>query len=104
MIDLLDQKKDVLCQAIAEKHIVQFKYGGRSRIVEPFCCGINSAENYVLRGFQIRGTDKTKPLCWRLFELSEMSQLSITKHKFNGKREDYKPEDSAINKTFCRIQ
>ncbi len=65
----LDQKRDLLCRAITDKHLVQFKYDGRSRIVEPFCCGISTDENYVLRGFQIRGSDKTKPLCWRLYEL-----------------------------------
>lgn len=57
MTTSLDQKKDLLCQAITDKHLVQFKYDGRSRIVEPFCCGISTAGNYVLRGFQIRGSD-----------------------------------------------
>lgn len=103
MITPLDQKRDLLCRAIAEKYLVQFKYDGRSRIVEPFCCGISSADSYILRGFQIRGTDKTKPHCWRLYELSEMSQLSITQHSFNGKRKEYNPEDPAMTKIFCRI-
>jgi len=103
MTALLDEKKDLLCRAIADKHIVQFKYDGRTRIVEPFCCGTSVSENFVLRGFQIRGTDKTKPFCWRLYELSEMSQLSITQHSFKGKREDYNLEDTAITKIFCRI-
>ncbi len=99
----LDQKKDLLCRAITDKHLVQFKYGGRSRIVEPFCCGISTAGNYVLRGFQIRGSDKTKPLCWRLYELSEISQLSITQHGFKGKRADYNAADTEITNIFCRI-
>ena len=103
MSTLHDQKKDLLCRAIADKLIVQFKYDGRSRIVEPFCCGIGIENNYVLRGFQIRGSDKTKPLCWRLYELEEMSHLNITQHRFKGKREEYNPQDSAIIKVFCRI-
>lgn len=92
----VDQKRDLLCRAIADRHLVQFSYDGRARIVEPFRCGISSAENYVLRGFQIRGTDKTKFLCWRLYELSAMSQLSVTRHCFSGKREEYNSEDSAM--------
>ncbi len=103
MTTLLDQKRDLLCQAITDKHLVQFKYDGRSRIVEPFCCGISTAGNYVLRGFQIRGSDKTKPLCWRLYELSEISQMSVTQHSFKGNRQDYNPEDSTITEIFCRI-
>jgi hypothetical protein len=103
MITSVDQKRDLLCTAIAGKHLVQFKYDGRLRIVEPFCCGISKANNYVLRGFQIRGTDKTKPLCWRLYELAEMSQLNITQHKFKGNRKEYNPEDPAMTEIFCRI-
>ncbi|MGI8555087.1 MAG: hypothetical protein ACR2LT_01870 [Pyrinomonadaceae bacterium] len=98
-----DQKKELLCRAITDKLLVQFKYDGRSRIVEPFCCGINNAGNYVLRGFQIRGSDKTKPLCWRLYELAEISQLSVTQHSYKGKRSDYNSEDTAMTKIFCRI-
>ena len=99
----VDEKRDLLCRAISEKRIVQFKYDGRSRIVEPFCCGMNSAENYVMRGFQIRGSDKTKPLCWRIYELAGMSQLSVTNHSFNGKRADYTPADPLVTEIFCSI-
>ncbi len=99
----LEEKRDLLCGAIAGKRLIQFKYDGRSRIVEPFCCGTNSAESYVLQGFQLRGSDKTKPLCWRIYELSEMSQLSVTQHAFKGKRGEYNPENPAMTKVFCRI-
>jgi hypothetical protein len=99
----IDQKKDLLCQAIAGKFLVQFKYDGRSRIVEPFCCGVNTSGNFILRGFQVRGSDKTKPLCWRIYELSEMSQLSVTQHKFNGKRVEYNPADPSMTEVFCGI-
>jgi hypothetical protein len=100
---LLDEKKDLLCRAIAEKRLVQFKYSGRSRIVEPFCFGKSAAETFVLRGFQIRGADKTKPLCWRLYELSEISQLNITQHNFNGKRSDYDRRDPSVTQIICSI-
>lgn len=103
MITSLDEKKDLLCRAITDKYLVQFKYDGRSRIVEPFVCGISTAGNYVLRGFQIRGSDKTKPLCWRLYELEEILQMNITQHNFNGKRPEYNPEDSTMTKIFCQI-
>lgn len=103
MTTSLEQKKDLLCRAITDKRLVQFKYDGRSRIVEPFCCGATTNGNYVLRGFQIRGSDKTKPLCWRLYELSEISQMSVTQHGFKGNRQDYNPEDPTITEIFCRI-
>jgi hypothetical protein len=103
MTTSLDQKKDLLCRAINDKYLVQFKYDGRSRIVEPFCCGISVAGNYVLRGFQIRGADKTKPLCWRLYELEEISQLNVTQHSYKGKRSDYNLEDTVMTKILCRI-
>jgi hypothetical protein len=103
MIISLDQKKNLFYRAITNKYLVQFKYDGRSRIVEPFCCGISTAGNYVLRGFQIRGSDKTKLLCWRLYELAEISQLSVTQHNFNEKRPEYNPEDPTMTEIFCQI-
>ena len=103
MTSSLDEKRDLICRAIAGKLILQFKYDGRSRVVEPFACGLNAAGNYVLRGFQIRGSDKTKPLCWRVYELSAISQLSVTQHAFKAKREGYDPADSAMTEIFCRI-
>lgn len=99
----IEEKRDLLCRAINGRTLVQFRYDGRTRIVEPFCCGLSTAGNYVLRGFQIRGSDKTKPLCWRLYELSEMSQLNSTQHVFTGKRAEYQPNDSAMTEIFCCI-
>jgi hypothetical protein len=99
----IDEKRDLLCRAINGRILIQFKYDGRTRIVEPFCCGTGTAGNYVLRGFQIRGSDKTKPLCWRLYEISEMSQLNLTQHTFKGKRDEYQPNDSSITEIFCCI-
>lgn len=103
MVTLLDEKRDLLCRAIAEKRLVQFKYDGRSRIVEPFCCGTGRAGNLLLKGFQIRGSEKTKPLCWRVYELSDMSQLSVTQHGFTGKRDDFVAGDKAIDRVLCSI-
>lgn len=102
MASLLEQKKDLVCRAISDKHVIQFQYDGRARVVEPFYCGINSDQNYVLRGFQIRGTDQTKALCWRIYKLSEMSQLGVTQHLFTGKREDF-GKDVVMTQVFCRI-
>jgi hypothetical protein len=100
----IDQKRALLCRAITDKLVIQFRYDGRSRIVEPFCCGISTSANQVLlRGFQIRGADKTKPLCWRLYELVEMSQLSVTSHGFKGKRDGFNPQDPLITEIFCQI-
>lgn len=99
----LEEKRDLLCRAIKDKTLVQFTYDGRVRIVEPFICGISTAGNYVLSAFQLRGSGKTKPMSWRMFELGEMSQLTVTRHTFQGKRDKYNSEDPAITEKFCRI-
>jgi len=65
---------------------------------------VSKTGNFILRGFQIRGTEKkTKPLSWRLYDLSEMSQLNVTRHGFKGKRDDYNSKDSAMSEIFCCI-
>lgn len=121
----VDQNKDLICRAIAERRILQFKYDGRLRIVEPFAFGKGAASaaasaarraksatddddecgggGYVLRGFQIRGSDKTKPLCWRLYDLAGISQISVTKYDFAGKRSEYDPDALDMAEVCCRI-
>jgi predicted DNA-binding transcriptional regulator YafY len=99
----LNQRRDLICNAIAEKKIIQFRYDGYTRIVEPFCCGINTKDNYVLRSFQIGGHSSTKKNGWKMFDLADISKLEILDDRFEGNRKGYNPKDSAMVKFFCHI-
>ncbi|MCK4764503.1 MAG: hypothetical protein KAW12_20050 [Candidatus Aminicenantes bacterium] len=46
-------------RAIREKKVIRFYYESGNRTVEPFCFGVSSAGNNLLRGFQIDGFSKS---------------------------------------------
>jgi len=93
-----------ICNAIHNKKIISFVYDGGKRIVEPFCHGISSAGNEVLRGFQVGGYSKTgNPIGWKLFKVSDMSGILITQNVFTGNRPGYNAKDSAMTSICCHI-
>lgn len=75
----------VLCGAINDQNIVEFYYDGARRIVEPFCHGISTAGNEVLRGYQISGFSSSGTVPdWKLFNLDEIFGLNVTEETFAG--------------------
>jgi predicted DNA-binding transcriptional regulator YafY len=103
-----EKAKDEICRAIAERKVVQFRYGDKVRVVEPYVCGVSSANKYILRGFQTGGQSSSgRKLGWRLFELANMKDLEITETEFNGYGGDrrlYNPKDPAMRKIFCSVK
>jgi hypothetical protein len=96
-------KKDLICEAIEKMRIIQFRYDGRVRIVEPFCCGRSTADHSVLRGYQIGGSSSSKSVSWKLFELAKISQLAILDVVFDGKRRGYNPKDPVMERIYCGV-
>ena len=54
-----------LCDAIRDRKIVKFHYDydRGMRTVEPFCYGVSTSGNDVLRGYQT-GAELTRPVPW----------------------------------------
>lgn len=100
-------KKDLICQAIAGRFLIEFDYHGDPRVVEPYACGIGKKSRYQLRGFQAGGRSASNPqLGWRMFSIEEMTALKITETEFSGWEGDrrlYNPNDTAFRQFFCRI-
>ena len=92
-----------LCAAIAARAAVKFFYAGSRpsiRIVEPFIVGFGSAGNLELSGWLLSGGSGTG---WRNFLLSDMSSLSIIRHRRSTVRRDYNPNDPSFDRIICRV-
>jgi hypothetical protein len=94
-----------ICDAIANKNIIEFYYNGVIRIVEPHCYGIHKdTSNEVLCGYQIRGFSESGDLPgWRLFVVSDVAALKITDEQFLSPRPKYNPNDKRMSKIFCNV-
>jgi hypothetical protein len=100
-------KKDLICEAICGRLVIEFEYKSEHRVVEPYACGIGKKNSWQLRGFQTSGRSSSGPkLGWRMFSLDEMKELKITATEFSGwegERRLYNPNDTAFRQFFCRI-
>ncbi|MHA1315077.1 MAG: hypothetical protein ACTSSI_10155 [Candidatus Helarchaeota archaeon] len=93
-----------ICSAILSRKIIRFFYKGGIRLVEPYCYGISTRGNEVLRAYQISGySESGENVGWKLFKVSDISDFSITDGEFSKIRPKYKPNDSAMTKIFCNI-
>ncbi|MHA1439758.1 MAG: hypothetical protein ACTSPD_19595 [Promethearchaeota archaeon] len=94
----------VICIAIENRRIISFNYDGGNRVVEPYCYGISSTGEELLRSFQIRGFSRSRnPSGWKLFKISKITKLTITDDKFEKNRPKYNPKDPAMKRIFCKV-
>lgn len=93
-----------ICDAIKARNVICFQYKGGIRTVEPYCYGISTANNEILRGYQIGGhSGSGESLDWKRFTVNKISNLIITKGIFDGKRPKYNPNDKAMVTIFCNV-
>lgn len=97
--------KDLICEAIRCKKLLQFSYGNHTREVELHLCGWDSAEHDVLSAYLVRGYSESqqKPY-WRFYLLSNVMLLTMLDECFPGPRKGYNPKDSRMLKVYCRLE
>jgi hypothetical protein len=73
--------------AIANRHLIEFRYGGGMRIAEPHDYGIQRGRARLLV-FQLRGPARPGQgaVGWRLLELSKIDALTALDETFAGSR------------------
>jgi len=95
----------MLVEAIKERKLIKFWYKNLWRIAEPYTYGIHKdTDNEVLSAYQIDGFSHSGELPgWRLYLLSETSQIQKTDKIFTVARPGYNPNDSRMNRIFARF-
>ena len=90
--------KELICQAIREKRVIQFRYKMELRTAEPHTLGFRKDE-LELCAYQTSGM---KPH-FRDFRVSKMSGVTTTGATFERARKGYNPNDSTMDRILCRI-
>ncbi len=87
----------LICEAIRDRAVVRFSYGGGLRTVEPHCHGISSAGSEVLRGYQPGGYSSSgNHVGWRLFEVARILGFRQSGQIFSSARPGYNPYDRGM--------
>jgi hypothetical protein len=94
----------IICEAIAQKRLLQFSYGDLTRIVEPHLFGRKTSGNDVLSGYLVGGyTESDNAPYWRNYLLEEMEFVVMLDETFAKAREGFNPQDDSMAEIYCRI-
>jgi len=93
-----------ICQAIAERQLLMFHYGGVMRVVEPHLYGVNTAGHDALSAWMRAGWSRVDPEGeWRMYLVDEVSDLQALPERFDAPRPDFNPDDPHFVETYCRV-
>ena len=85
----------ILRQAIRDRRIVEFRYHGEHRSVEPHRLGLDGGR-LRLMGWQTRKG-------WRSFHMDEMDEVEMSDRTFLLPREGYTRGDRAMDRILAEI-
>jgi predicted DNA-binding transcriptional regulator YafY len=93
-----------IISAIRGRIVLEFKYSGQLRTVEPQTYGISVADHPVLRGYQrAGGSSSGRANGLRLFEVAKMSGLRKTAERFLKARPEHNPKDRAMKEVKATL-
>lgn len=93
-----------ICDAVAQRQLLMFRYGGALRVVEPHLFGRTTAGHEALSAWMRPGWSRTDPDgAWRMFRADGISDLQALPERFDGPRPDFNPADAHFVETFCRV-
>ena len=93
----------LLRAAIAHKHVIQFLYKSKPRIVEPHDYGIHKG-NVKLFGFQVGGLSSEPLPNWRWVLVNSISDLRLLDEKFPGRRPTASGKHHVWDQLFIRVE
>jgi hypothetical protein len=104
-IPIFPEPLATICQAITEKRLLQFRYNGHTRVVEPHLVGLNLDDHKALSAFLVRGhTNSAKQPYWRSYLLSKIRELIVLDETFFEPRRGYNPRDPHMKRIYCRLE
>lgn len=95
--------KPEISEAIAQAHLLELRYHGYSRTVEPHAYGRDKGGDEVLRCYQVSGgSESGERAGWKLLKVADVFAIQQLKQSFS-QRQDYKHNDKAMDYIFCQL-
>lgn len=86
--------------AIRAKRVIQFRYKGAIRRVEPHALGYDQGNVLTLSAWQLSGGSGQE---FRDFHVDKLSGLSTTEQTFASARRGYNPNDPTLSRVVARL-
>jgi hypothetical protein len=92
-----------ICKAIEERRILELRYHGFSRIVEPHVYGEDKKGNEVVRCYQLAGESESGERAgWKLLRIKEAVIVHLSETLFIP-RPEYRRNDKVVMNVFCQV-
>ncbi|WP_304305943.1 hypothetical protein [Pseudacidovorax intermedius] len=89
--------------AIHDRRVLELRYNGYSRTVEPHAYGRDRGGEEILRCFQVAGgSESGERTGWKLLKVADVYSVTQTSANFSPKPE-YKRGDKAMQYIFCEL-
>lgn len=95
-----------ICEALNQRRLLRFRYKDHATLstVEPYTFGANKKGNDALSAWLVSGTTHDdRPPFWRLYLVSEMTQIEVLAEDFASNRDGYNPSDTRFQVIRCRV-
>jgi hypothetical protein len=97
--------KAIICDAIRKRLLLEFRYGGLPRVVEPYAHGTSKRGVEVLRAVQVGGASNSGSFGFgKLWSVDDITALRITTEAFPADDPNYDPNDSDMQTIHCCIE
>lgn len=94
--------QDVI-DAVGNLRVLELRYAGYTRTVEPHAYGRNKSGDEILRCYQTGGGSQSGERAgWKLLKVADMYAIQKLKVVFR-QRPDYKRNDKAMDYIFCQL-
>lgn len=92
-----------ISEAIQKKQVLELRYHGYSRVVEPHAYGRDKSGDEILRCYQTSGGSESGECAgWKLLKIGEAFSLHIVRECFTP-RNEYRRNDKVMEFIFCQL-
>lgn len=97
---------ELLCRAIADRHLLSFYYDGLPRAVIPAAHGLHRFTGVPsLRCYQVGGRSNSGSVPnWRMFSTYKIASCKILDDAFDTVPPEYKLNDAHLAHIHCQLQ
>ena len=101
-----DKKISLICSAIRSRRVIEFRFQGSSRTVEPFCLGtlLSRTDTVSLLAYLLDGPGESPETAgWQLYRLADIEKIRILDDMFSGVRDGYDSRKAGIVTVYCSV-
>ena len=93
-----------IIEAIRSRRLLEFRYHGGKRVVEPHSYGLDKRKREVLCAYQIEGASRSgQRQGWKNFVVRELSELRVDARHFDQPRAEYRHDDGAFRQILAQL-